>query len=291
MQTKCNLDRVTLVLSLADDCDDVELCKQLSELGLEGRNDDGNDTLRIWYYKRCEGNVTRTVLALFKNRFQDSWRLDTSYHFEDERDRQILYAVVHCFKYVHFSRLDIAFDFINGNKPNMAHRVYRWGTSEKVLREDTSATYRGPNKDIETIYWGSRKSQKQIRYYDKLKEQKKAHKKVPADVRQWERLELQLRGDKADEWVKSAYEMLEQFKLPRIGLLKPQQRAMLSALDSGLVEWSELTPNTRTKYRRLLDENDDFDIEYAETAKEVLQDSLDEIQIELNTLLSWVGAD
>lgn len=288
MQTKCSLDRVTLVLSL-DDGDEMYLPQQLRELGLEGRDPGSDDMFRAWYYKRLDGDVTRTVFALFKNPFQNSWRLDTSYHLEDERDRQMLYNLVACFAHAHFSRLDIAFDFINGDKPNMAHRVYRWGTGEKIMREDASAEYRGPNKDVETLYWGSRKSQKQIRYYDKLKEQKKAHKSIPADVQQWERLELQLRGDKADEWVKSACEMLEQFKMPEWKKIPPTIRGTLFGLDNGVVEWSELSTHTRSKYRQLIKQNSGFDVEYAETAKEVLQDSLDEIQIELNTLLSWVG--
>lgn len=289
MQVKCSLDRVTIVLSF-DDGDELYLPQRLRELGLEGRDPGRDDMFRAWYYKRYDGDVTRTVFALFKNPFQDSWRLDTSYHLEDERDRQMLGNLVACFEHAHFSRLDVAFDFINSDQPNMAHRVYRWGTGEKVIRaEDATMEYRGQNKNIETLYWGSRKSQQQVRYYDKLKEQKKAHKKVPADVKQWERLELQLRGQKVSEWFDSACAMLNQFKMPRIALLKPKERAMLNALEQGVVKWPELTPNTRTKYHRLLADHDGLDEEYAHAAYDALFDNVGRIQNELSTLLSWAG--
>ncbi|MBU7478971.1 replication initiation factor domain-containing protein [Lactiplantibacillus pentosus] len=180
----------------------------------------------------------------------------------------------------HFTRLDIAFDVFNDDLA-MKYRVYRFNT-----REDVIETIKGRNKSVETMYWGARKSDQQIRLYNKLVEQKNKQKPIPAGVESWARLELQLRGKKPAEWLNSATEMLNQFKLANLQMISAKDRAILYALTHDIIEWQEISVATRSKYRKMIKQSDGFETELADEMKQVLADNLDELQAELNGYLA-----
>ena len=67
---------------------------------------------------------------------------------------------------------------------------------------------------METAYWGARSSERQVRLYNKFLEQTKKKEVVPAGIETWWRLEMQLRRDKASDWVEVAYGTLDSFYSP-----------------------------------------------------------------------------
>lgn len=245
-------------------------------------------------YRELENGTNELVAGLFINPYQPlSWRLDTSNHLCND-DLEHIQKMIALMENPHFTRLDIAFDIINGYKPVMKHKIYRFNASQSEfsVADYSNLEITGRGRSIETIYSGKRKSEKMIRYYNKLIEQKSRKKVVSKDIVSWERLELQLRGKKPIEWLKCAEEMLSYFKMPDIqNVENVQDRAMLYALDTHLVEYKELSKATRAKFRKLIKENNGFDDEYSKLCLEVLEKEKDNLENELSEFLALVNLE
>src|SRR5699024_1751928 len=227
-----------------------------------------------------DGN-TENMAFMAESPFQrEHWRLDFNPANLTADESSTLGRVIDNMDQAHFTRLDIAFDVFNDDLA-MKYRVYRFNT-----REDVIETIKGRSKSVETMYWGARKSDQQIRLYNKLVEQKNKQKAIPAGVESWARLELQLRGKKPAEWLNSATEMLNQFKLANLQMISAKDRAILYALTHDIIEWQEISVATRSKYRKMIKQSDGFETELADEMKQVLADNLDELQTELNGYLA-----
>ncbi|RCI90140.1 Replication initiation protein, partial [Lactiplantibacillus plantarum] len=255
------LDRITVsgVLpnwSLQDIHDETGLIPRDGAMFLEREDKDGN---------------TENMAFMAESPFQrEHWRLDFNPANLTADETAVLGRVINNMEQAHFTRLDIAFDVFNDDLA-MKYRVYRFNT-----REDVIETIKGRNKSVETMYWGARKSDQQIRLYNKLVEQKNKQKPIPAGVESWARLELQLRGKKPAEWLNSATEMLNQFKLANLQMISAKDRAILYALTHDIIEWQEISVATRSKYRKMIKQSDGFETELANEMKQVLADNLDE---------------
>lgn len=178
----------------------------------------------------------------------------------------------------HFSRADIACDIID--VPNEFISQYR------VVDSVSFKSIYGRSSRLETAYWGSRSSERQIRMYNKKLEQEKKHKIVPKEIETWWRLELQLRRGKATNWHNMVLDSLDSFASPHYLPLeiKPTERIMLKGLFYDHSEWSNLAKNTKKKYRDLLkleSKNDELTNHLRETFKE----SSSELKNELDTWL------
>ncbi|EPC69174.1 hypothetical protein Lpp71_16501, partial [Lacticaseibacillus paracasei subsp. paracasei Lpp71] len=173
------------------------------------------------------------------------------------------------------------FDIFN-NPLAMRHRVFRFNVGEKQIVTE----YRGKGKSLETIYWGARKSQEQIRLYDKFVEQRQKKQPLPEGVKQWARLELQLRGKRPEEWQKSAEKMLSQFHLDNLQKLPVTERVMLHSLVDGTVQWQELADATRARYRKLIREAEGFDDSLAQKLRNELNAHIKDLDKELQLYLS-----
>ena len=265
------LDRITVsgVLpnwSLQDIHDETGLIPRDGAMFLEREDKDGN---------------TENMAFMAESPFQrEHWRLDFNPANLTTDETAVLGRVIDNMEHAHFTRLDIAFDVFNDDLA-MKYRVYRFNT-----REDVIETIKGRSKSVETMYWGARKSDQQIRLYNKLVEQKNKQKAIPAGVESWARLELQLRGKKPAEWLNSATEMLNQFKLANLQMISAKDRAILYALTHDIIEWQEISVATRSKYRKMIKQSDGFETELADEMKQVLADNLDELQTELNGYLA-----
>lgn len=265
------LDRITVsgVLpnwSLQDIHDETGLIPRDGAMFLEREDKDGN---------------TENMAFMAESPFQrEHWRLDFNPANLTADETSTLGRVIDNMDQAHFTRLDIAFDVFNDDLA-MKYRVYRFNT-----REDVIETIKGRSKSVETMYWGARKSDQQIRLYNKLVEQKNKQKAIPAGVESWARLELQLRGKKPAEWLNSATEMLKQFKLANLQMISAKDRAILYALTHDIIEWQEISVATRSKYRKMIKQSDGFETELADEMKQVLADNLDELQAELNGYLA-----
>lgn len=101
----------------------------------------------------------------------------------------------------HFSRADIACDIID--VPDDFITQYR------VVDPVSFKPIYGRSGKLETAYWGSRSSERQIRMYNKKLEQERKRKIVPKEIDTWWRLELQLRRGKATDWHAMVHESLD----------------------------------------------------------------------------------
>ena len=202
------------------------------------------------------------------------WRVDFNPNKAGNIEKDKIKRFVSRLSKVHLSRIDIAFDVFN-NPLAMKYRLYRKNVSELQIE-----TYKGKAQNIETIYWGSRKSLEQVRLYNKLIEQKKNDVIVNPEIRDWTRLELQLRGKTIKEWVARAYKMLDELLLPNYSKLNLRDKADLYAIVGGLIEWGELDKRRCRQLRKLAFEG--FDRDLSEELKIVLSDHIKDLEIELD---------
>lgn len=103
-----------------------------------------------------------------------------------------------------FSRADIAND-IFGHPEIAKYGVWNFGCSERIFLDK--------NRVCETIYWGKSSSRQQIRLYNKKVEREARHGEI-VNIDSWWRLEMQLRGDKVEDYPSLVKNMLEHFYIP-----------------------------------------------------------------------------
>ena len=250
MELKLNLDRITIsgdIIGVGTSF--KELSNALRGTKWRAENDKTFRLARV-----DENGEYVNVAGLFKNNHQTSWRLDTSYHVNDDEIQSLL-DIVKLMTNPHFTRIDVCIDIINSKYPNMAHRIYKFGVSERKFSE-----YFGKNKELQTLYIGSSSSQQQVRYYDKLVERR--YRRIPVDpkIKQWERLELQLRGTSTEEWKQRYKEVLKCFKISNLKAIKNVwHRSMLYSLEKNVTKWSEISKSVRAELRKEIKDSNGYD--------------------------------
>ncbi|HBL2601239.1 TPA: replication initiation factor domain-containing protein, partial [Enterococcus faecium] len=134
----------------------------------------------------------------------------------------------------HFSRADIACDIID--VPDEFITQYR------VVDPVSFKPIYGRSGKLETAYWGSRASERQIRLYNKKLEQETKRKIVPPEIETWWRLELQLRRGKATDWHAMVHESLNSFASPHFLPLdvKTNDKVMIFGLIANPEMWGFL---------------------------------------------------
>lgn len=178
----------------------------------------------------------------------------------------------------HFSRADIACDIID--VPDEFITQYR------VVDPVTFKPIYGRSGKLETAYWGSRSSERQIRMYNKKLEQERKRKIVPTEIDTWWRLELQLRRGKATDWHAMVHESLDSFASPHFLStdIKHTDRIMIAGLISDQHLWAGLARHTKYKYRNLLMQESQND-ELTNHLRETFSESADGLKKELDTWL------
>ena len=178
----------------------------------------------------------------------------------------------------HFSRADVACDMID--VPNDFIRQYR------IVDPVSFKPIYGASGELETAYWGSRASERQVRLYNKKLEQTKKRRVVPKEIETWWRLEVQLRRSKASEWNAVVSESLDSFSSPNYlpSNMKVTDKAMIIALMTEHGLWGELSRNTKYKYRKILKEVAQND-ELTQHLKASFSESVEDLKKELDTWL------
>ncbi|HAQ1695255.1 TPA: replication protein [Enterococcus faecium] len=178
----------------------------------------------------------------------------------------------------HFSRADIACDIID--VPDDFITQYR------VVDPVSFKPIYGRSGKLETAYWGSRASERQIRMYNKKLEQETKRKIVPPEIKTWWRLELQLRRGKATDWYAMVHESLDSFASPHFlpTDTKHTDRIMIAGLISDQNLWAGLARHTKYKYRNLLKKESQSD-ELVNHLRETFSESADVLKKELDTWL------
>lgn len=179
----------------------------------------------------------------------------------------------------HFSRADIACDIVGA--PNDLMR------NHELIEVLSKKLFYGLNGKIETKYWGSRSSEKQVRLYNKLKEQRDKKKVVPLDIKSWWRFELQLRQGKAEIWTDIVAKTLASFCSPEYipDSIKGSTKIMLVGLLSDTSLFSELGSHSKAKYRKLLREVAEVD----EVTQHMLASFSEQYSDLKNELDSWLN--
>lgn len=178
----------------------------------------------------------------------------------------------------HFSRADIACDIID--VPDDFITQYR------MVDPVSFKPIYGRSGKLETAYWGSRSSERQVRLYNKKLEQEAKRQVVPKEIETWWRLELQLRRGKATDWHAMVKESLDSFASPHYlpEDVKVTDRMMITALITEHSYWGQIHRNSKYKYRELLKQESQND-ELTNHLRETFAEAADELKEELDTWL------
>uniref|UniRef100_UPI000FDA17F9 replication initiation factor domain-containing protein n=1 Tax=Enterococcus faecium TaxID=1352 RepID=UPI000FDA17F9 len=178
----------------------------------------------------------------------------------------------------HFSRADIACDIID--VPDEFITQYR------VVDPVSFKPIYGRSGKLETAYWGSRASERQIRMYNKKLEQETKRKIVPPEIKTWWRLELQLRRGKATDWYAMVHESLDSFASPHFLPVstKPIDKVLISGLIADQNNWSIISRDLKYRLRKLLKQESQND-ELTNHLRESFAESADNLKQELDTWL------
>lgn len=184
------------------------------------------------------------------------------------------------FEDVKFSRIDATCDMLN--IPDEVVEQYT------IVKDVTSRTYRSRGGQLETNYWGTRSTGRQVRLYNKLKERRKKREFVDKEVESWWRFEAELRGHSSEEWIESVSELLSCFTSPRfipLDIVGMEKITLISLLEHPELFKEIGSRQTKTKYKKLIKrvvENDELNKAMFEQFKK----DVTKLQTELN---SWLG--
>lgn len=184
------------------------------------------------------------------------------------------------FEDVKFSRIDVACDIFN--IPEEVIEQYQ------LIKDVSTHTYRGRGGQLETIYWGSSSSERQVRLYNKLKERNKKGFGVVEGIETWWRFEAQLRGKTTKEWFESVSELLSYFTSPNfipLDIVGMEKIALVALLEHPELIKEMGSAHTVAKYKKLIKrvvEND----ELTTAMVEQFEDDVNELKTSLD---SWLG--
>jgi len=276
---KVSLDRITVSGTIREQF--RELQGIMNALGSHWELSEGVFRLMREFPNGDTENVAYYAENAFK---RGSWRLDFNPNKLSDEEKSEMIRAINLLIEPHFTRLDVAFDVFN-DPTGMKYRVYRQNVSERVF-----GVYKGQwEKDVQTIYYGSVRSEIQIRQYNKLVERRKKQEPVPADVEHWMRLELQLIGKKPSEWVQRANDMLADFRLPNYDNIENKtDRMTLFAIENELFDWSDFKDNNKKARLRKL-QHEQYDDTLAKELLGLLTDNQERLYSELRQYLADFG--
>nr|WP_233152380.1 replication initiation factor domain-containing protein [Enterococcus faecium] len=178
----------------------------------------------------------------------------------------------------HFSRADIACDIVD--VPDDFITQYR------IVDPISFKPIYGRSGKLETAYWGSRASERQVRLYNKKLEQERKKVIVPKEIDTWWRLEMQLRRGKATDWHAMVQESLDSFASPHFLPIdiKPIDKVMIFGLIANPEMWGFLERRMKYKLRDILKRESQND-ELTNHLRETFKESADELKKELDTWL------
>lgn len=189
-----------------------------------------------------------------------------------DADLEVLKEVL--FQYmnnVHLTRIDLAFD-VHDDLSN--YQIFKGRPIEH-------RSFYSNDSKLETRYIGSPNSTRHIKVYNKKLQLEKIENIYIEAVELW-RFEITLKNRAINEFVHSL-DSIELY-LPNYEKLNSvQESAMLFYLLSDDNNWSKLNPKTRTKYRKIIKDTQDFNL--TDQLRQRLDDEENEIVYRLNHYL------
>ena len=171
----------------------------------------------------------------------------------------------------HLTRIDLAFD-IQTDLSN--YRVFKHNAMQQRI-------FLNRKSQIETMYIGSPNSNNHVKIYNK-KLQLGKEENTYIDLEHLWRFEITLKSKKIYDF-RNALNNVDLY-LPNYEMVESiPEKAMLYFLDNHPNHWADLHENTRTKYRKLLKETQDFVI--TEVLRERLLEESERLVNEMNSFL------
>ena len=288
MKVDCKLDRITVSGKISEGIDIVSIATNNHWTRKIDRS--GNEFAVL--EQEFDNGDRENKAVLMSNPYQKyGWRIDTSNHVNAFELKCIL-AMVKYLGGIHLTRIDVAFDFINGEYEPMKHVVIRDKARQSEIRDvsDLTSIY-GSAGDLQTMYCGARSSDYMIRIYNKKIETTRHHSVLPDDVERWERWELQLRGKRSNEWLTSAKLMLSQIKYPNYQNLTPNDRAVLHAIDDRVVSFKDFNRQKASRLRKLRKNGVGYSDVYAQAADKALESNTEKIDEQVKLFLGQLKLD
>ena len=280
---KVSIDRITVVGNYASERLDNDMREWLRKPFVQDVDGglqifDDNNCYRDDFGNRHAYVAPEQVAFINSPKFlKDKIRIDFNpNHGLQSEGGQWLLKLIASIPEKHFSRCDIAFDLFN--EPTAKdYQVWRFGTGKQIILNRKS--------QMETTYYGSMKSGQQIRQYNKKVEQEARHGKT-INVESWWRVELQLRGNKVQDYPRLVQKMLEEFYIPEYKTLKnPSQQAMVYAMMNEPTIYGNASEKTRQRWRKLLKETPTENRLSVEMAKKFVAD-FQRLEYELQSIMN-----
>lgn len=190
-------------------------------------------------------------------------------------DKQILKIIIPCLEDISISRVDLAIDLFEVDCSNFI--------LEKKGRATATKEFRSSTGKLETKYLGASRSEKQIRLYNKKAEQlakgNLAEKEFASQFDNWWRLEFQLRNRSVEEIFDIINTII--FKPFNFEDLPTETQIYLVAYTHNKNVWNKLHRNTRTKYKKLLENYKTSEIDYLGFIKKSLNHERRRLEKEL----------
>lgn len=158
-------------------------------------------------------------------------------------------VIAPCLTDVGFSRLDLAID-----------TTENLGSYYMDTRNPTETVeYRDRARELETLYFGSRKGTNFIRIYDKKKELKAKDKQAIPEADLW-RIEFEMKGPKvASTWTTCDKNLLiHKIEFPQV--TDSRDRVMCMTLQEHPTYFGELSKHYRAKYRKMMKQTKGTDL-------------------------------
>lgn len=190
-------------------------------------------------------------------------------------DKQILKIIIPCLEDISISRVDLTIDLFEVDCSDFI--------LEKKGRPTATKEFRSSTGKLETKYLGAPRSEKQIRLYNKKVEQlakgTQAEKEFASQFEHWWRLEFQLRNRSVEEIFDIINTII--FKPFNFDDLPIETQIYLVAYIRDKNMWNKLHRNTRTKYKKLLEDHKTSEIDYLGIIKELLNHERPRLEKEL----------
>ncbi|HGD4889921.1 TPA: replication initiation protein [Streptococcus agalactiae] len=194
-------------------------------------------------------------------------------------DTEIIDTIIPYLEDISISRADLAFDLFEVDCSEFVLEKKGRPTATKEFRSDTGK--------LETKYLGASRSEKQVRLYNKKKEQLEngtdKEKEFESQFKHWWRLEFQLRSRSVEE----IFEVINTvvFKPFKFEGLPVETQIYLVALTRDKNLWKQLHRNTRAKYKKILETYQTSDIDYLGLLKDLLKHE----RLRLENQLAYYG--
>ncbi|HEL2651728.1 TPA: replication initiation protein [Streptococcus suis] len=226
---------------------------------------DGDQVILLMDYDKLKGQA-------FNAR---PFRLEFNPNKLRQIDLTIIETIIPNLEDISITRADLAFDLFEVDCSEFI--------LEKKGRPVATKYYLSQTGRLETKYLGASRSEKQIRLYDKKVERlangSDKEKDFARQFEHWWRLEFQLRNRAVEEIFDVIDDII--FKPNRIETLPFETQLYLSTMLFNKPLWRKVHRNTRTKYKKILENLDSPEVEYVTEMKRKLHESRTKIELQL----------